>query len=737
MVNPFVHATWVAAGLFLVFLGLLVFATRPAGALNRVLGALLVLRGASDLFYELMRDSTTAGEAFFFLRVANWYDWPTLFLTLLFLHLVWPPLRYARTRRALLAVAGGLTTLLVASFALEPSLISSGVRGDPRSFYGDSHELLTQAYVAIGYAIQLAAVLLAGGAVSSRSLTSLQRRRAALIGLAFGVPLVNAGLVRAATLAASTWKNPGSAWLTAEPVGNIAWLAGGLVAAVGFFAFAHVLPRLASAFDGRARQAALGVGVLVLLGGALDTAVILTQAAGFSIIKTLGTPRYLVIATSAACLALALVRYGLAGFGAPTQRRVAAVAKAAVVGMLVLLPAGLALAWVGAGSLGLIVGLVLALGALTLAPAPLRAASVSLSHLLLVSPSDPSTAAERARRYTAELERRRSKDGRVPPAQDGALVELRQELGLREEDHAMLAGTLPDPARAEPPLLGRYRIERELGRGAFGTALLATDVPTGQRVVLKRFHADTMEQRALAEARALAAVRHPRVIPLLAVERVGQEVFLVLAYAEGGTAQQLVDRDGPTTKRRALALVADVLEGLEAVHGAGLAHGDVKLDNILLDAEGRALVGDLGSARPTKPAEEGTLTAAPVLGSLATMAPEVLRGARRSPAGDVYACGATLYRLLTGEHYLDLAGKDWVGATEAILHGAPRLPHRRVPSALAPVVAKALAKDPAERFPSAGAMRAALLDAAGGDPAPRSGPSDAPSPVQGRPSAAG
>jgi protein kinase-like protein len=709
MVNPFIHGTWVAVSLFLVALGLLVFASRPGGALNRVLGALLVLRGASDLFYELMRDAATPSQAFFALRVANWYDWPTLFLSLLFLHLVVPQAARRRARLGILAAAGAFTLVLFAASIALPSLLASGVRGPAGNYVGDTPQFLPHTFVTLGYAVQVGAVVLAGRAVASTTLTLLQRRRAALIGLAFGLLIANAGLLRIAVAVHALSGALAGDWLANEPTANVAWLAGAVVAAAGFGAFAWTFPRLAATFEGLGRRAFLGVGSLALLSGIFATLPTLYVIATGAFYPGNYSVRFLMVAGSAGCLALALVRYGLAGFGEPTQRRVAMLSQVALLAMLVLLPAGVALAWAGAGTAGLAAGLLMALGALTLAPAPLRAVAESLSRLVLVSSTDPATAAERARRYTAELERLRAL-GRLPGAADPGLAALRKDLGMQDRDHDMLAALLPDPARPrEPPLLGRYRVERELGRGAFGTALLATDAATAERVVLKRFHAAGVEHLALAEARALTAVRHPRIVPLLAVERLGDEVFLVLAYAERGTVQQLLDREGPLGRARALAVVRDVLEGLDALHGAGLSHGDVKLSNILLDAGNRAMLGDLGSAKAhARPDADLTLTSSPVLGSYATLAPEVLRGGRRSKEADIYAAGAVLYQMLTGRHYIDLDGKDTLAIAEAILHDAPRLPDRRVPSDVASVVARALAKDPGQRFHSAAAMQAAL-----------------------------
>jgi hypothetical protein len=704
MVTPLAHALWVGGSLFLVLLGVLVFATRPGAGLNRVLGALLVLRGLSDLFYEFMRDAASPADALFFHRMANWYDWPTLFLTLLFLHLVAPPRRFPRARVAVLALAAALTVLLVAAFVLAPGLFAEGA-----VTIGDSFRIVTpvlpQAYTVVVAMAQLAAVVLAVRFVEASDQTLLQRRRAALTGLSFGLLLGQAGLAQAA-LAVLPLSVP-SLVGPQDAVGLAVWYGRGLVYGLGFVAVLVALPRLAAPFEGSGRALFLVAGAAALAVGTAQAAdSVLLTITGMRLLPSHETSlvRVPFVVLSAACLALMLVRFDMAGFGAPAQRRVAAVSQVAIVATVALLPVGVYLALTGTDALLLGGVLLLALGAVTFSPAPLRAASEALSRLLLVSPTEHAAVGERARIYTQMLRERAGDAGGVPPASDPRLRALRVELGLAEGDHQLLAQVVRTGSGAEL-LLGRYRVDRELGRGAFGTALLATDQATGQKVVLKRFHARSLERRALAEASALAAVRHPRVVPLLAVERTGEDVFLVMAFAEGGTLQALLDRDGPLPPGRALALTLDMLDGLSALHAAGLAHGDVKPANVLLDRDGRALLADLGSAATLAEPDAGlTLTSSPVLGSYATVAPEILRGARRSPQADLYSTGAVLYRMLTGQDYVALDGKDAVGALEAILHAPPRLPHPRVPAALAPVLARALAKAPEDRCADTAAM---------------------------------
>jgi serine/threonine-protein kinase len=353
-----------------------------------------------------------------------------------------------------------------------------------------------------------------------------------------------------------------------------------------------------------------------------------------------------------------MLRYGLAGLPPAAILRGERLARVGIALAAALLVGGLPLAVLGVTTAGLVAGPLLGVGALLLSPTPVVA---RLARQVLLPPGD-------ARHEEAALEDARG-------------------------------------AGERPALLGRYRVVRELGRGGSATALLATDALKGTPVVVKRFHAPSSRQ-AVAEARALAAVRHPRVVPLLDVERVGAETFLVLGHVPGGTARDALDRDGPLPPARAVELALDVLEALEALHGRGIVHGDVKPENVLLDAEGRGVLGDLGSARFV--AVDVTATGAEGGVSLSTVAPEVLRGERPAPASDLYAAGALLHRLLTGRHYVALEGATAFEARERVLLDPPRLPDPRVPPAVEALLRRALAKRPALRPRSAREMAEAL-----------------------------
>lgn len=291
------------------------------------------------------------------------------------------------------------------------------------------------------------------------------------------------------------------------------------------------------------------------------------------------------------------------------------------------------------------------------------------------------------------------------------LAALRDRLGVSADVHDALLCiardcVLPPPDEMHPG----YERLRLLGEGAHGRAWLARRRADDTLVVLKEpadRSAAARESLAL-QARVAQDARHPRIVNIHHVVDAPRP-FLVMDHLPGGSLADRLER-GPVSGALATRLVVDVLEGLDALHHAGVTHGDVKPANVLLDAEGRAHLSDFGLVRivgadATRPLAAGE-------GTLCAMAPEQVLGAPATPSSDLYATGALLYRLLTGEHYVALDGLDETRARDAVLTHPPRLPHARVPSALEAVLRRALAKDPAARYASALAMRDAL-EAAG------------------------
>src|SRR5881296_237865 len=166
---------------------------------------------------------------------------------------------------------------------------------------------------------------------------------------------------------------------------------------------------------------------------------------------------------------------------------------------------------------------------------------------------------------------------------------------------------------------GRYSLERELGRGGMGVVYLAREVRLDRPVAIKllppsKASDPKLRERFLREARTAAKLSHPNVIPIHAVEEIGEFVFFAMAYIEGETLTERVRNRGPLAPSEASRVLRDVAWALAYAHGQGVIHRDVKPDNILLENNGRVLVADFGIAgNPTGNSELGHEHAAVVL----------------------------------------------------------------------------------------------------------------------------
>src|SRR5690242_1513658 len=154
-------------------------------------------------------------------------------------------------------------------------------------------------------------------------------------------------------------------------------------------------------------------------------------------------------------------------------------------------------------------------------------------------------------------------------------------------------------------LAGRYSLERELGRGGMGIVYLAREVRLDRPVAIKllppKTNSQSLKERFLREARTAAKLSHPHVIPIYAVEELGEFVFFAMAFVEGKTLTQRVRERGPLPPSEAARMLREVAWALAYAHEQGVIHRDVKPDNILLeDGTGRALVADFGIAGQVK-----------------------------------------------------------------------------------------------------------------------------------------
>jgi hypothetical protein len=220
--------------------------------------------------------------------------------------------------------------------------------------------------------------------------------------------------------------------------------------------------------------------------------------------------------------------------------------------------------------------------------------------------------------------------------------------------------------------------------------------------------------RFLMEARAAAAVEHPNVVPVHHVGVADGQAYLVMRYVPGNDLRTVVRREQALSATRAAGIAAQIGDALDAIHRAGYVHRDVKPQNVMLDESGHAYLSDFGLAKAAL-ATTGLTKSGHWVGTLDYVAPEQIRGEPVDARADVYSLGGVLYFMLTGhvpfERDSDQA-KLW-----AHLAADPPLPSRlrpELPSTFDTVVQRALAKDPAQRQPSAGDLGLAARDAASG-----------------------
>jgi len=277
-------------------------------------------------------------------------------------------------------------------------------------------------------------------------------------------------------------------------------------------------------------------------------------------------------------------------------------------------------------------------------------------------------------------------------------------------EHRWRALSAPDP-RGWPAVPG-YELEALIGRGAFGAVYRARQIAVDRLVAVKvlssaAFGAET-ERRFRAECKSIGSLSwHNHVVSLhdAGVTSHG-ELFLVMEFVPGGSLGDRVRDDGALASEVVVQVGVQMADALGAAHDAGVLHRDIKPDNILIDRRGSFLLSDFGIAT----IDDATRTATGnFTGTYAYSAPELLNGERATARSDVYSLGATLYTLAAGRAAFTNAGDATPAALllRILSDPPPPLP-ARTPPVLAAVITKALAKDPAARYPSATDLQRAL-----------------------------
>jgi eukaryotic-like serine/threonine-protein kinase len=278
-------------------------------------------------------------------------------------------------------------------------------------------------------------------------------------------------------------------------------------------------------------------------------------------------------------------------------------------------------------------------------------------------------------------------------------------------------------ARLDAALGDVYRVELELGGGASSRLFLAMERALDRRVVIKVLSPDSASEVSAARFKreiALAAhLQHPHILPVLSAGSQGDLLYYVMPYLEGESLRHRLQRDGRLPVEDAVAILREVAEALAVAHATGVVHRDVKPGNILLQG-GHAVLSDFGVARALAEARGGRRLTDPgtAVGTPGYMSPEQAVGDSQVDArSDVYALAIVGYEMLTGAP--PFTGPTMRAMVAAHLAQIPR-PLRElrsdIPFAVADAIAKALAKDPADRFQSAAAFRDALPSPAGAYP---------------------
>jgi hypothetical protein len=268
------------------------------------------------------------------------------------------------------------------------------------------------------------------------------------------------------------------------------------------------------------------------------------------------------------------------------------------------------------------------------------------------------------------------------------------------------------------------RLEAVLGRGGMGIVYLAEQPALGRRVAIKVIapelaHDPGFRQRFERESKIAAAIEHPNAVPIYEAGIADGDVpYLVMRYVEGTDLRTVISDEGRLEPPRAAGLVAQVAGALDEAHSRGLVHRDVKPANVLISSRKgseHAYLTDFGLTKQT--AETSGLTATGQwVGTVDYVSPEQIEGRRLDARSDVYALGCTLFHALTGRVPFDKetqVAKLYAHATED--PPAPSSLVGGLPAELDAVVARALAKDPEERFTSAGDLGRAAVAAAAGE----------------------
>jgi serine/threonine-protein kinase len=259
---------------------------------------------------------------------------------------------------------------------------------------------------------------------------------------------------------------------------------------------------------------------------------------------------------------------------------------------------------------------------------------------------------------------------------------------------------------------GRYRLDERIGGGGMGDVWRGTDEVLGRTVAVKIMLPALLDEPGFAErfrgeARTMARLKHAGVVNVYDYSSDAQTAFLVMEYVDGDPLSRTLSRVGRLTAARTMALVAQAADALEAAHSLGIVHRDVKPGNLMVRANGTLVLTDFGISRSEMAGLTGTGT---VLGTASYLSPEQAAGQVATAASDVYALGVVAYQCLAGRRPFE-GDNPLEIAMKHVRETPPPLP-TDIPPAVREIVMRALAKEPANRWPSAAVLAAVARQAA-------------------------
>lgn len=258
--------------------------------------------------------------------------------------------------------------------------------------------------------------------------------------------------------------------------------------------------------------------------------------------------------------------------------------------------------------------------------------------------------------------------------------------------------------RTEDLLLNRYKVLSKLGRGGFADVYEAFDTRMERVVAIKRIPLSRHSaERVLREARTVALLNHPNIVTIHEFEEDGDSCYLIMELVGGISLSRILSETSPLSEEEAIAIAIEICRALEAAHASGIIHRDIKPENIMIMYDGRLKVMDFGIATLKG---SSTATSNDVIGTVSYMSPEQSRGDVVDERSDIYSLGVVLYEMLADS--IPFSGETAIETLSMVQNLEPAPPSHINPSlddSLDLCVMTALAKNPRERYESAGAFR--------------------------------